>query len=312
MTDAFDVLAVGDLNPDLLVTGDVTPRFGQAEQDVSARLTLGGSAAIFAAGAARLGLRTAIAATVGDDDLGRATRAMLAARDVDVGAVAVDPSRPTGLSINLQRDDDRAILTDRGAIPALDVAAAVAAVQRGVRHVHLASVFLVPALAQHGGALLAAARRAGATVSVDTNFDPSGAFAAPVWLRDADVLVPNEAEALALAHGGEEDLLAAARDLASGGALVAVKRGAAGALAVRGNEVVEVPAPAATGPDSVGAGDAFDAGLVWALLDERPLAEALGLACACGALSLRAAGGVDGQATLDEALRLAAELRSAQ
>jgi ribokinase len=312
VTGAFDVLAVGDLNPDLLVTGDVTPRFGQAEQDVSAHLTLGGSAAIFAAGAARLGLRTAIAATVGDDDLGRVTRAMLAARDVDVGVVAVDPSRPTGLSINLQRDDDRAILTDRGAIPALDVAAAVAAVERGVRHVHLASVFLVPALADQGGALLAAARRASATVSVDTNFDPSGAFAAPIWLREADVLVPNEAEAIALAHGGDGDLLAAARDLASGGALVAVKRGAAGALAVRGHEVVEMPVPAAAGPDSVGAGDAFDAGLVWALLDQRPLREALGIACACGALSLRAAGGVDGQATLDEALRLAAELRSAQ
>jgi sugar/nucleoside kinase (ribokinase family) len=312
VTDAFDVLAVGDLNPDLLLTGDVTPRFGQAEQDVSAHLTLGGSAAIFAAGAARLGLRTAIAATVGDDDLGRATRAMLAARGVAVDVVAVDPSRPTGLSINLQRDDDRAILTDRGAIPSLDVAAAVAAVQRGVRHVHLASVFLVPALAEQGGALLDAARGAGATVSVDTNFDPSGEFAAPVWLRDADVLTPNEAEAVALAHGDEEDLLAAARDLASGGALVAVKRGAAGALAVRGHEVVEVPAPTATGPDSVGAGDAFDAGLVWALLDERPLSEALGIACACGALSLRDAGGIDGQATLDEALRLAAELRSAQ
>jgi sugar/nucleoside kinase (ribokinase family) len=51
---------------------------------------------------------------------------------------------------------------------------------------------------------------------------------------------------------------------------------------------------------------------VWALLDGRPLDEALGIACACGALSLRAAGGVDGQATLDEALRLAAELRSAR
>ena len=136
----LDVLAVGDLNPDLLVSGDVTPRFGQAEQDVSAHLTLGGSAAIFAAGAARLGLRTAIAATVGDDDLGRATCAMLAARGVEVGAVGVDPDRPTGLSINLQRDDDRAILTDRGAIPALDVAAAVAAAERGVRHVHHAAL----------------------------------------------------------------------------------------------------------------------------------------------------------------------------
>lgn len=318
MTGALDVLAVGDLNPDLLVTGDVTPRFGQAEQDVGAHLTLGGSAGIFAAGAARLGLRTAIAATLGDDDLGRATRAMLVARDVDVGLVAVDPDRPTGLSINLQRDDDRAILTDRGAIPALDVAAAAAAVERGVRHVHIASLFLIPALAAEGGALVAAAKRVGATVSVDTNFDPAGEFAAPEWLREADVLMPNETEALALAASpgaltaGDDALLAAARDLAARGALVAVKRGARGAVAVRGDEVVQVPAPAATGPDSVGAGDSFDAGLVWALLDARPLGEALGLACACGALSLRAAGGVEGQATLDEALRLAAELRSAR
>jgi ribokinase len=350
----LDVLAVGDLNPDLLVTGDVTPRFGQAEQDVSAHLTLGGSAGIFAAGAARLGLRTAIAATVGDDDLGRATRAMLVARGVDVGLVGVDPDRSTGLSINLQRDGDRAILTDRGAIPALDVAAAVAAVERGVRHVHLASVFLIPALAGDGGALVEAAHGAGATVSVDTNFDPAGEFAAPGWLRGADVLMPNEAEALALtgrsdddplgADGGEagthwltdrgdEDasaaapeaasrgalparsddaVLAAARDLAARGALVAVKRGPAGALAVRGDAVCAAPAPELSGPDSVGAGDSFDAGLVWALLDERPLPEALRIACACGALSLRAAGGVDGQATLDEALRLAVELRSAR
>jgi ribokinase len=257
---------------------------------------------------------------------------MLVARDVDMTMVGIDPGRPTGLSINLQRDDDRAILTDRGAIPALDVAAAVAALERGVRHVHIASLFLIPALAAEGGALVAAARRAGATVSVDTNFDPAGEFAAPEWLREADVLMPNETEALALAWGSEEAglaaasgavspgalpagddaFLAAARHLAARGALVAVKRGAAGALAVRGDEVIEVPAPAASGPDSVGAGDAFDAGLVWALLDGRPLDEALGIACACGALSLRAAGGVDGQATLDEALRLAAELRSAR
>jgi ribokinase len=236
-----------------------------------------------------------------------------------VGAVGVDPGRPTGLSINLQRDDDRAILTDRGAIPALDVAAAVAAVERRVRHVHVASVFLIPALADEGDALLAAARRVGATVSVDTNFDPAGRFAAPDWLRGAGMILPNEAEALALAGRGNEGVtgrddavLAAARDLAARGALVVVKRGSAGALAVRGDDVVNVSAPEASGPDSVGAGDAFDAGLVWALLDERPLGEALGIACACGALSLRAAGGVDGQATLDEALRLAAELRSAR
>jgi ribokinase len=190
------------------------------------------------------------------------------------------------------------------------MAAAVAAIGRGVRHLHIASVYLIPALVEQGGALVEAAHAAGASVSVDTNFDPSGAFARPEWLRDADVLVPNETEALALA--GEDTLLAAANHLAARGALVAVKRGAAGALAVCGDEVAEASAPAASGPDSVGAGDSFDAGLVWALLDRRPPADALAVGCACGALSVRAPGGVDGQATLDEALRLAAQLRSAR
>jgi ribokinase len=308
VTDAaLDVLAVGDVNPDLLVTGDVVPRFGQAEQDVATRMTLGGSAAIFAAGAARLGLRTAIAATIGDDDLGQAARALLVARGVDVGPLRTVPGRTTGLSILLQHGDDRAMLTDRGAMTELDVEQVVARVTRGVRHVHLASVFLIPCLERDGGALVAAAQQAGATVSVDTNYDPTERFLAVPWLRDVDVLLLNETEALALAGRTDRDVLASARDLAAGGALVVVKRGAAGALAVRGDEVVEAPAPAADAVDSVGAGDSFDAGFVHALLDGRPLPDALRLACACGSLSLRAAGGIDGQATLQEALALSLE-----
>ena len=55
----LDVLVVGDANPDLVLRGDVRPRFGQEEQLLDAAdLVLGGSAAITAAGCARLGLRT--------------------------------------------------------------------------------------------------------------------------------------------------------------------------------------------------------------------------------------------------------------
>jgi sugar/nucleoside kinase (ribokinase family) len=303
----LDVLAVGDVNPDLLVTGDVVPRFGQVEQDVATRLTLGGSAAIFAAGTARLGLRTAIAATIGDDDLGRAACALLVDRGVDVSALRTVPARTTGLTILLQHGDDRAMLTDRGVMTELDVEQVAARITGQVRHVHLASLFLVPGVERNGGAVLAAARRAGATVSVDTNYDPAERFAAPPWLREVDVLLPNATEALALAGRTDGDLLAAARDLAAGGALVVVKRGGDGALAVRGAEVVEAAAPPAAAVDAVGAGDSFDAGFVRALLDGLPLAEALRLACACGSLSLRAAGGIDGQATLEEARALSLE-----
>ena len=51
-------------------------------------------------------------------------------------------------------------------------------------------------------------------------------------------------------------------------------------------------------------GRCLDAGFVRAFLDGRPLDEMLALAVACGTLSTRAVGDVDGQATLEEALAL--------
>ena len=69
---APEVLVIGDANPDLVLTGDVDPRFGQVEKLVdTASLVLGASGAIVAAGLARLGVRTALAAVVGDDVFGR-------------------------------------------------------------------------------------------------------------------------------------------------------------------------------------------------------------------------------------------------
>ena len=54
----FDLLVVGDANPDIALRGEVEPAFGQAQRLVEdALLTVGGSGAIVACGAARLGLR---------------------------------------------------------------------------------------------------------------------------------------------------------------------------------------------------------------------------------------------------------------
>ena len=69
------VLVVGDVNPDLILRGDVVPRFGQAEQLLTdAILTIGGSAAIAAHGLARLGRPVSLVAAVGDDAFGPGSR----------------------------------------------------------------------------------------------------------------------------------------------------------------------------------------------------------------------------------------------
>ena len=90
----LDLLVVGEINPDIVVTDpDPVPVFGQAERLVEGiRLTIGSSSAITACGAARLGLRVAIVGVVGDDALGRFTLDALAARGVDVSACRIAAS----------------------------------------------------------------------------------------------------------------------------------------------------------------------------------------------------------------------------
>jgi sugar/nucleoside kinase (ribokinase family) len=300
----LDLLVLGDANPDLVMRGDdVTPAFGQAERLVDdARLTVGGSGAIMACGAARLGLRVAFVGVVGDDLFGAYMREQLAVRGVDVSGLVVDPQRPTGVTVVLSRPGDRAILTAPGTIGDLRAASIDAGLLASARHVHVSSYFLQTGLAQDLPRLFADARGRGATTSVDPNWDPSGAWngGLDALLPSVDVLLPNEIEAARLAH--TSDLEAAIATLRSRGPLVVVKAGARGAIAAGPGERVEVAAVPVATVDTTGAGDSFDAGFVAAMLGGEPLERCLAVANACGALSTRAAGGVDGQPTMQEAL----------
>ena len=64
-------------------------------------MTVGSSSAIFACGAARLGLRVAFVGVVGDDPFGRFMLEAMAGRGIDVSACTVDPDRPTGATVVL-------------------------------------------------------------------------------------------------------------------------------------------------------------------------------------------------------------------
>src|SRR5512134_2594139 len=116
----YDILVAGEINPDLILTGDVVPAFGQVEKLVdSASLTIGSSSAIFACGAARLGLKVAFIGICGDDIFGRFMLAEMQKRDVDIGNVILRKDGQTGLSVILSTGPDRAILTHPGLIAAL-------------------------------------------------------------------------------------------------------------------------------------------------------------------------------------------------
>ncbi|MFC8513625.1 carbohydrate kinase family protein [Streptomyces sp. NPDC057257] len=301
----YDLLVIGDVNPDVVVGPVAGPlAFGQREQLVEhGRLVLGGSAAIMACGAARLGLRVAFAGRVGDDPAGAFARQALVARGVDTSHLVVDPQLPTPLTaIVTTADGDRAILTSPGCLAATGPEDVPAGLLAAARHVHSASFFLMPRLARSLAELFAEARAHGASTSLDTNDDPAGrwdrALLDPV-LKVTDVLLPNAAEARALS--GESQPADAAGALARLGPTVVVKDGARGALARAGTESVRVPALPVEPVDSVGAGDSFDAGFVAARLRGLDLRASLAVAVVCGSLSTRAHGGTAAQPTWDEA-----------
>ena len=103
------------------------------------------------------------------------------------------------------------------------------------------------------------------------------------FLGFMDVFSPNEAEALALAGTG--DIEAALLQLAALTPCVVIKRGAAGASVLARGERFDVPAPAVTVCDTVGAGDAFNAGFLYGAVRRLPLVDCVQLAVACGAIS---------------------------
>jgi sugar/nucleoside kinase (ribokinase family) len=132
------------------------------------------------------------------------------------------------------------------------------------------------------GALTAAAgaaHRAGRRVALT--------LSDPFWVqlqRDAftellpsvDILLGNESEALEMT--GETDVEAALVALTKTCPVVALTRGAAGAVASDGRETVSVAAePVTTVEDTTGAGDLFAAGFLLGLARKRPLADCLRL-----------------------------------
>ncbi len=302
----FDVVVVGELNADLILSCDSAPQFGQAEKMIDdANIVLGSSSAIFACGAARLGLRVAFIGIVGDDMLGRFVLEQLRARDVNCDGIVVDPTIKSGLSAILVRDSgDRAILTYSGSIGALRYDQINPALLARGRHLHLGSYFLLDALRPDVPRLFDAAHSYGLSVSIDTNFDPAERWNGGLsdTLARADILLPNATEALAISKLSTID--EALNSLCARTPTVAVKLGADGAICKRDSERACAAGFEMPVVDTVGAGDSFDSGFIYGMLKGWPLERALRMACACGSLSTRAAGGTAAQATLAEALAL--------
>jgi len=325
------LVVVGELNPDIIVTGVPDEhgrlRFQQAEDLVTATvLTLGSSAAITASAAASAGAEVTLVAVIGDDDLGRTCLRWVRDRGVDVTPVRVVQDVPTGSSVILvSRDDpaDRQILTHLGAMAELRVADVTDDLLREAAHLHVASFFMHTSAREDLHERFAAARVAGATTSLDTNDDPKSEWSAGAGelLAESDLLFCNEREALGLAGPGRVDDASHAVDVlltrlhqgrraSSQGLLPAVvhKEGALGATVVTHRGRVHVSAAAVDVVDTVGAGDTLAGTVLAHLIEGADWTVALAHGVAAATLSTTGLGGTGAQPDRTRTQQFAAAL----
>jgi len=258
---------------------DALPQPGQERYARQLHRSAGGGA-ITAVGAARLGLRAALAGPLGSDGEGALLRDDLERE----GVTLVAPHEgPTATTVVLPTNSDRAMVTyDPGArARAEDLA-------------ELAPRALVCGL----GELTLAPPGTSVYLTLGDEEARALAGAAPASIGDAHAIVLNESEALRIT--GADDVTGAAAALARLGASVVVTRGRLGAVGVVDGVAVSA-AGVDAGPalDTTGAGDLFIAAYVWAELSGADPEERLRWAVLYAALSVTVPTAIAGATTRD-------------
>jgi sugar/nucleoside kinase (ribokinase family) len=290
----FDVTIAGELNLDLILYGtpdEIPPERELLVSDLN--VTLGSSSAIVAHNLASLGSRVGFVSCIGDDQFGELALARLAAAGADVSKVAILPGRKTGLTVIMQRDSWRNMLTYAGTIFDLQMKNLDLEYLSSAKHFHLSSYYLQRGLKADVPELFKKLKSAGLTISFDCNDDPDDGWDGGIReaLKYVDVLLPNAREAMRLT--GTADSQAAAEQLSRVVPLVAIKLGAEGAIARRGNEQWSSPALKVEAVDPVGAGDSFDAGFLHEYLRGSDVKSCLAAGNRAGALSVTRVGGTE-------------------
>ena len=298
-----DILFCGELNVDLVLTGvRQAPQFGIEIIANDYTECLGSSTAICACAAASLGLTACFFGKLGRDRLGSIVLNSLRGYGIDTALIEESDAYRTGLTVSISSTKDRAMITFFGDTIDGFIAKEIPLENAGARHLHMGSYFLQPHVRKNLSVLYERAKQLGMSTSLDAGWDEAGRWNDGLEniLRFADFFFPNDKEACAITGTG--DVLEAASKIARMGTNVLVKCGPDGAVLC----AKESDAPKRFPPfrtrvlDSTGAGDSFNAGVLYAFLKGLPLDECARYGNAAGAVSVTRPGGTTACPTLRE------------
>lgn len=277
------------------------------EEHFAKKLTIApGGAFNTAAAMARLGLKVALVAQIGEDFFSRFIETRLREEGVDTRYMMRQKGDARAITVSLTFPQDRAFVSYLDRKNRFDFPPELLDAKR-------TKLLFVPHLARDKAVreLLTDARKAGIKVAVDPHL-PWGTLDDPKLRKTlalTDLLLPNSREAclLAACETVEEALprLAAFSQ-------VAIKDGAAGSIGYRGGVTARVRGLKSKVLDTTGAGDNFNAGFLSGWLEGADLLECLARGNACGGLSVRHAGGAEGSPSRQEMEKAARAILSSR
>jgi sugar/nucleoside kinase (ribokinase family) len=306
MNSSCEVFCVGNAVADVLarpVDGLAAPGASQRLEEVA--LGPGGNGVNTAIALARLGVRVALAAPVGEDRLGEILRQTVRTEGVDDSNVITFKEAKTSVSMVLvDSSGERRLLHFRGVNAHFSAHHLNWDLVKGARVFHYASAFALPSF--DGAPLVETVERArqlGCLTSMNPCWDSWGRWLPLIEpaLRHVDYFYPNQEEGRQLT--GETEPKAIADRLHQAGVkTVIVKLGRAGCYVDGPEGAFSSPGFAVRAIDTTGAGDCFEAAFLAATCRGDSLVEAARFANAAGALATLGIGGADSAPTQTQVL----------
>ncbi len=304
-----DVICIGNIVVDAVgVYVDTIPEEGALALFDRVEMHLGGCANNTAIALAKLGFSVGLAAKVGADGLGDYCAKVHAASGVDTRGLVRSASDSTSFSfIMVPRGGNRRILHTLGANATLGPGDIDTGLFTGAKWVGLHGLALVPKLeGENLASVLKAAHAAGAQTVGDLAINDR--FTRADWERmlgpcyaHFDILFPSEIEAIAMT--GQTEPRAMCETLRGRGVKIAgVKLGEKGCAVLSDEGYFEIPAYRVNCVDTLGAGDAFIAGMIAGMMRGLAPSAAARLGNAVSAHCVQAVGASTGIRPLAEIL----------
>ncbi|WP_407313326.1 ribokinase [Desulfosporosinus sp. SB140] len=292
------IVVIGSLNMDLVVKALRAPKRGETVMGEEIHFIPGGKGANQAVALARLGAVTTMIGAVGSDAFGEELLKALQKDGVNTSSIKVLASEPTGVASILLAEGDNSIVV----VPGANAQCSAEDLERSEEKIAEADLVLLQleiplATVEHAAKL---ARRHRKIVMLN----PAPAQSLPQGLlNNVDYLTPNRSE-LSLITGIAEDspiVRGIERVLEFGVSSCITTLGAEGAAFMESRgRLTHVPGHKVPVVDTTGAGDAFNAGLAFALAQKRDIREAVVFAGQVSALAVTKFGAQGGMPRLKE------------